>query len=65
MVKLPLSVAPVPLTSVYVCVSPVSASVVENVPTTVPIVSFSATLETDNAKTVGGLFGVAGGFRVG
>ncbi len=62
---MPLPVSPATLTSVYVCVSPVSASVVENVPTAVPDAWFSATPALLKAKPVGGLLGAAGGFRVG
>ena len=44
MLKLALSVDPVPLTNVYVKVSPASASVALNVATVVPEALFSATL---------------------
>ena len=43
MVKLALSVSPVPLTNVYVNVSPASMSVALNVATFVPEAAFSAT----------------------
>ena len=51
--KLALSVSPVPLTNVYVCVSPASASVALNVPTAVPDAAFSATDVLLNVISVG------------
>ena len=42
-----------PVANVYVCVSPTSASVVVNVPTTVPAGWFSATLALESARSVG------------
>ena len=56
MVKLALSVEPVPLTNVYVCVSPASASVPASVPTVVPDAAFSSTLAFDKASEVGASF---------
>ena len=52
-VKLALSVEPVPLTNVYVKVSPASASVALKVPTVVPDAAFSATVFADNEIFVG------------
>ena len=52
-VKLALSVAPVPLTKVYVKVSPASASVALNEATVVPDAAFSATDVLLNATSVG------------
>ena len=56
MVKLALSVSPVPFTNVYVCVSPASASVPAKVPTVVPDAAFSSTLAFDKASAVGASF---------
>ena len=56
MVKLALSVEPVPLTNVYVCVSPASISVLLSVPTVVPEALFSATLLALSAISVGASF---------
>ena len=56
MVKLALSVEPVPATKVYVCVSPASASVPAKVPTVVPDAAFSSTLVFDKASAVGASF---------
>ncbi len=53
MVKAPLSVSPVPLTSEYVWVSPESGSDVVNVPTVVPMGELSATTTEDKATPVG------------
>ena len=50
----PLSSSPAPATKAYVNVSPASGSVVESVPTAVPIGSFSLTLDFDKAMSVGG-----------
>ena len=49
----PLSVSPVPVTSVYVNVSNGLASVVLNVPTAVPLGWFSAIAFADKASAVG------------
>ena len=51
--KLALSVEPVPLTNVYVNVSPASMSVALNVATLVPEAAFSATTFLDNKIFVG------------
>ncbi len=51
--KEPLSVEPVPATSVKVCVSAGSGSVAESVPTVVPEAWFSATVELESAMSVG------------
>ena len=52
-VKLALSVSPVPLTSAYVKLSPASASVALSVPTVVPEAAFSATEALFTERSVG------------
>ena len=54
--KLALSVSPVPLTNVYVNVSPASISVALKVATLVPDAAFSSTLAFDKARAVGASF---------
>ena len=51
-----LSVLPVPLTKVYTCESLTSGSVVDKVPTVVPLAAFSATVLALNAIAVGASF---------
>ena len=46
-------VSPTPLTNVYVNVFPASGSVVDNVPTVVPVATFSSIDELDNDMFVG------------
>ena len=56
MLKLALSVSPVPDTKVYVWVSPESESVVESTPIVVPVATFSLIELDDNEISVGVLF---------
>ena len=56
MVNEALSVLPVPLTSVYTKESPTSGSVVERVPTVLPLAALSATELVLNAIAVGAAF---------
>ena len=53
MVKLALSVSPVPVSRVKVKVLPVSGSTALSVPTVVPIASPSATVELESVMSVG------------
>ena len=55
--KAALSVSPMPLTSVKVCVDPASTSVAVNVPTVAFTALFSARLFADRTISVGGWLG--------
>ena len=55
-----LSVSPVPLTNVYVNVSPESLSVLERVPTAVLVRIFSSKLDAEILRSVGAVLGAPG-----
>ena len=61
MLNAPLSVSPVPVTSVNVCVAPASTSVAVSVPTTALAPAFSAMLLAERAMSVGAVLAGGGG----